>query len=128
MPLYKINAIGPTHRRRENGTMVVYANRGRPGERGEIELTPDQAASPLLAHLRLSPVVRNDIRTDRGYRDDTADVSGHDDGGNVEAEADDLEKLTKKQLHEIAVAEGVSVEGDANKPTIIDAIRRGRAA
>ncbi|MGE0602226.1 MAG: SAP domain-containing protein [Xanthobacteraceae bacterium] len=110
MPLYKINAVGPTHRRRENGVMVVYANRGREGERGEIELTQDQAEGPNYRHLRLTPANGSYEVKGPAKKDETGD----DDG---------LEKLTKKELQELCSANGIGFETDANKAALIEALR-----
>lgn len=64
MPLYKINAQGAKHRRRENGKPVIYrANPRTEGERGEIELTAQQAASPKFRHLGLVAIVRGNVET-----------------------------------------------------------------
>lgn len=47
---------------------------------------------------------------------------GQIDGGT------DLAKMTKPQLHELAAAEGIAVETDNNKQTLIDKIVAARAA
>jgi hypothetical protein len=54
-------------------------------------------------------------------------------GGDADAleqadETDDLSKLTNKQLHAIADAEGVPVETDDNKADLVRKIEEARAA
>lgn len=120
MPLYKINAIGPTHRRRENGKMIVYANRGREGERGEIELTPDQAQSDKYRHLLLTLAGVTEIKTSSGGEGDGG--KGGSQSGDADP-ADGLDGLTKKQLQELASANGIEFETDANKATLIEKLR-----
>lgn len=44
------------------------------------------------------------------------------------AVADDLDGKSLTQLHQVAKTEGVDVETDANKPTIVAAIRAKRSA
>lgn len=122
MPLYRINAIGPTHRRRENGVMVVYANRGREGERGEIELTPDQAQSDNYRHLRLTLAGVTEIKTSRREDGQAEGGEGGSQSGDADP-ADGLDGLTKKRLQELASANGIDFETDANKAALIEKLR-----
>lgn len=57
-----------------------------------------------------------------GHKDAEADVSREDDDGDgLEAKG-----MTERKLRDIAKREGTIVEGDADKPTIIAAIRSRR--
>lgn len=118
MPLYQINSKGGTHRRLEGKEVVVYGNRGREGERNTIELTVEQFESGNFSHLELTPVGE-----DR-HRSQPQDGGGaQNDGGD----GDGLDAMKVKDLRHLAAEEGVEIEGDANKATIIEAIRRHRS-
>lgn len=101
MPLYRIKS--GKHR---NGS-IVYGVRA--GEINEIELTPDQFESGVFSNLELVP-----IEADGG--------EGGSQSGDANP-ADGLDGLTKKQLQELASANGIEFETDANKATLIEKLR-----
>ncbi len=88
---------------------------------------------PVNRRLRAEALVAAGETTDpEGMVDDDtiADTAKRLAGEETEAEKADraLDRMSEKRLREIVTAEGVSVEGDADKPTIRNAIRAHRAA
>lgn len=64
----------------------------------------------------------------RGRRKQSTGAPVDDEKAKAAAAKAELEKLTNKQLQDIAAAEEIAVETDDNKPTLVDKIVAGRAA
>lgn len=111
--------------------MNLKAIKGSYGEFGRIkrgvilrDISKDRAEK-LIASGAYAVATAEDLAKGGNVIDSQvpSDSSGTGQQGDVE-----LAKLTNKQLHELAAAEGIGVEANDNKATLVDKITAARAA